>query len=115
QRRWATLNPRAKFQTPITVEDVWASPVVAWPFHLLECCLVTDGGGAVVLTTESRAKDLPGKPIEVIGTGEGYEGEGISMMQDMSSFAGFREGAHQAFHEVGITHRDVDHLMIYDA
>lgn len=115
QRDWAAHNPRAKFRDPITVADVYASPVIAWPFHQLECCLVTDGGGALVLTTETRARDLDVTPVAVLGTGEGYEGDSISMMRDMTTFHGFKASARDAFGEAGITHGDVDHLMIYDA
>jgi len=55
QRRWAAKNPRAAYRDPVTVEDVLASRIVAYPFHLLECCLVTDGGGALVVTSAERA------------------------------------------------------------
>lgn len=115
QRRWSALNPRAKFRDLIEVDDVMASPVIAWPFHLLECCLVTDGGGAVVLTTESRARHLKQPMVHILGTGEGYEGAGVSMMEDATSFRGFKLSAESAFNESQIKHSDVDHLMIYDA
>lgn len=115
QRTWASMNPRAKYRTPLTVEDVEASAVIAWPFHLLECCLVTDGGGALVLTTEDRARDLPQPIVTVLGTGEGYEGPGISMMEDFTSFKGFKNSATDAFAAADLEHADVDHLMIYDA
>ncbi len=115
QRQWAAQNPRAKFRDLITVDDVFASPVIAWPFHLLMCCLVTDGGGALVLTTDERARDLPRPPVHVLGTGEGYEGPGVSFMDDLTTFRGFTQAGGDAFREAGITHADVDHLMVYDA
>ena len=59
QREWAAKNPRAMFKDPITVEDVLNSRMVAYPFHLLQCCLVTDGGGAIIMTSAERAKDFP--------------------------------------------------------
>ena len=59
QRRWAAKNPRAMYRDPITVDDVLASRIVAYPFHLLECCLVTDGGGALIVTSADRAGDFP--------------------------------------------------------
>ncbi len=65
QRRWAAKNPRAMFRDPITVEDVLASRMVAYPFHLLECCLVTDGGGALIVTAADRAADFPKPPVHV--------------------------------------------------
>lgn len=115
QREWAVHNPRARLREPITVEDVFASPVIAWPFHQLECCLVTDGGGALVITTENRARDMDGVPVAVLGTGEGYEGDSISLMHDMTTFRGFTDSSRDAFTEAGITTADVDHLMVYDA
>ena len=61
QREWAAKNPRATFKTPITVEDVLNSRMIAYPypFRLLQCCLVTDGGGALILVAAERAKDFP--------------------------------------------------------
>ncbi|MBY4130651.1 thiolase [Rhodococcus fascians] len=115
QRHWAAMNPRAKFRDPITVDDVQNSPVIAWPFHLLECCLVTDGGGALVLTTEERAKDLDVAAVRVLGTGEGYEASGISMMEDFTTFKGFKNSGADAFRAAQMTPADIDHLMIYDA
>jgi acetyl-CoA acetyltransferase len=68
QRQWAAKNPRAGFRDPITVEDVLASRLVAYPFHLLECCLVTDGGGALVVTSADRAAGCPKPPVHILGT-----------------------------------------------
>jgi acetyl-CoA acetyltransferase len=59
QREWAANNPRATFKTPITVEDVLNSRMIAYPFRLLRCCLVTDGGGALILVAAERARDFP--------------------------------------------------------
>src|SRR3984893_7706495 len=70
QREWAAKNPRATFKDPITVVDVLSSRMIAYPFRLLQCCLVTDGGGALILTTADRAKDFPTKPVYLLGTGE---------------------------------------------
>ncbi|HEY3888466.1 MAG TPA: hypothetical protein VGL73_07825, partial [Caulobacteraceae bacterium] len=73
QREWAALNPRASFKDPITVDDVLDSRMIAWPFRMLMCCLVTDGGGALILTSAERAKDFPQKPVYILGTGESVE------------------------------------------
>ena len=70
QREWAAKNPRATFKDPITVEDVLNSRMIAYPFRLLMCCLVTDGGGALILTSAERARDFPQKPVYLLGTGE---------------------------------------------
>ena len=58
-RKWAALNPRAMMRDPLTVDDVLGSRMISWPLHLLDCCLVTDAGGAVVVTSAERARDLP--------------------------------------------------------
>ncbi|HEX3492554.1 MAG TPA: thiolase [Streptosporangiaceae bacterium] len=115
QRRWAARNPRAMYRDLITVDDVLASRLVAYPFHLLECCLVTDGGGALVVTSADRAADFPKPPVHVLGTGEASETPMISQMLDLTESQAFRQAGHRAFAEAGITTDDVDHLMIYDA
>jgi acetyl-CoA acetyltransferase len=115
QREWAGMNPRAMFREPITVEDVLASRMIAYPFHLLECCLVTDGGGALILVEASRARDFPARPVYIIGTGESVETPMVSQMEDLTSSRAFRVSGKKAFDEAGITPGDVDHLMVYDA
>jgi acetyl-CoA acetyltransferase len=115
QRRWAAKNPRAMYRDPITVDDVLASRMVAYPFHLLECCLVTDGGGALVVTSAGRAGDFPKPPVHVLGTGESSETPLISQMADFTESQAFRLAGQAAFAEAGIGTGDVGHLMIYDA
>ncbi len=115
QREWAAKNPRASFKDPITVDDVLNSPMIAWPYRMLMCCLVTDGGGALILTSADRAKDFPNKPVYVMGTGESVETPMVSQMYDFTSSTAFRISGKKAFEEAGIKHSDVDHLMIYDA
>ena len=115
QREWAGRNPRAMYRDSITVDDVLASRFIAYPFHLLECCLVTDGGGALVLTKAERALDFPQPPVYILGTGESVESPMISQMQDITSSRNFRIAGGDAMTSAGISHDDVDHLMIYDA
>ena len=115
QREWASMNPRAWSRDPITINDVLESPMIAWPFRKLMCCLVTDGGGALFLTSAERAKDRPQNPVYVLGTGEAVESPLIDQMEDLTSSRAFRASGRKAFEEAGITHSDVDHLMIYDA
>ena len=115
QREWAGKNPRAFKKEPITVEDVLSSNMVAWPFRKLLCCLVTDGGGALILTSAERAKDFPTKPVFIRGTGESVETPMVSQMYDLTSSTAFVISGKQAFAEAGLTPKDVDHLMIYDA
>lgn len=115
QREWASRNPRAMMRDPITVDDVLASRMIAYPMHLLECCLVTDGGGALILTRADRAADFPTSPVYVLGTGESSETPLVSQMEDFTTSRAFRVSGRQAFAEAGIDRGDVDHLMIYDA
>jgi acetyl-CoA acetyltransferase len=115
QRRWAQLNPRAFKRELITVEQVLASPMVAYPFHQLECCLVTDGGGALIVTSAERAADLPRPPVYVLGTGEASEHPIVSQMSDLTSSKAFRMSSSAAFRQAGLTTADIDHLMVYDA
>jgi len=115
QREWAAFNPRASYRDPITVDDVLSSDMIAWPFRKLMCCLVTDGGGALILTSADRAKDFPRKPVYVLGTGESVETPMVSQMADFTSSRAFKVSSKSAFAESGVRHADVDHLMIYDA
>jgi acetyl-CoA acetyltransferase len=117
QRKWAAMNPRAMMRDPITVEDVLNSRLIAWPLHLFECCLVTDGGGALVLVSAERARTMgtPKKPVYIMGSGESCETPMVSQMADQLSSAAFRVAGSTAFTSAGIAHNDVDHLMIYDA
>jgi len=115
QREWAAFNPRASYRDPITVDDVLNSEMIAWPFRKLMCCLVTDGGGALILTSADRAKDFPQKPVYVLGTGESVETPMVSQMADFTSSRAFKVSSKSAFEESGVRHADVDHLMIYDA
>jgi acetyl-CoA acetyltransferase len=114
-RQWAEKNPRAMMRDPITVEDVLNSRLIAWPIHLLECCLVTDGGGALILTTADRARDFRRPPVYILGTGEGAENVMISSMHDFTESRSFKNAATRAFAQAGIERGDVDHVMLYDA
>lgn len=115
QREWAAFHPRASFRDPITVDDVLNSKMICYPFRKLMCCLVTDGGGALVLTSAARAKDLKQKPVYIRGAGESAETPVVSQMKDFTSSAAFRMSGKLAFESAGLKHSEVDHLMIYDA
>ena len=115
QRKWANKVPRAMYGDIITIEDVFNSRMICYPFHLLECCLVTDGGGALIITSAERAKDFPTKPAYIMGTGESVESPIVSQMYDLTTSAAFKTSSKKAFEEAGVTHDDVDHLMVYDA
>jgi len=115
QRQWAARNPRASFRDPISVDDVLNSKMIAYPFRLLMCCLVTDGGGALILTSSERVDEFQTNPVYILGTGESVETPMVSQMEDMTSSRAFRVSGQRAFETAGISHSDVDHLMIYDA
>jgi acetyl-CoA acetyltransferase len=84
--RWCrSCSANATFKTPITVEDVLNSRIIAYPFRLLQCCLVTDGGGALILVAAERANDFPQKPVYLLGTGESVEPPMVSQLEDFTS------------------------------
>ncbi|MGH7857356.1 MAG: acetyl-CoA acetyltransferase [Candidatus Binatia bacterium] len=113
--RWAQKNPRAyNHGKPITVEDVLSSRMIADPLHRYDCCLRTDGGGAVVLTTEERARDLRKKPIRVLGAGSANSHFSISQWEDLTDLVA-RESAARAFGRAGVKPSDVRFAMIYDS
>jgi acetyl-CoA acetyltransferase len=114
-RKWAQLNPRAIMRDPLGVEDVLASRMISWPLHLLDCCLVTDAGGAVVLTAADRARDLRKKPVYVLGTGEASTHVMVSQMPDFARWDAARMAGERAFAMAGVAHADIDLAMFYDA
>jgi acetyl-CoA acetyltransferase len=117
QRRWAEGNSRAFRRKPTTVEEVLAGPEIAFPFTRDMCCVVTDGGGALVVTSAERARDLPSpeRAVYLLGAGEAVGTAVISQMEDLGSFSAYRDASAEAFRTAGITHADVDHFMGYDA
>jgi acetyl-CoA acetyltransferase len=114
-RQWACLNPRAMYRKPISIEDVLASRPVVYPFRLLNICLVTDAGGAVVLTRADRAQDCAKKPVYVRGMGEATEHVSLTQMRTLTFSEATRLSGARAFAMAGVTHRDVQHIMLYDA
>ena len=113
-RQWAALNPKALMREPLTIADVLASRWVSWPFHLLDCCLVTDAGGAVVLTSKERARDTLKTPVTVLGFGEHHDHAIISQMPDLTAGPGQVSGA-RALAMAGVRHDDIDVAEIYDS
>lgn len=115
-RAHAQLNPRAVMcGKPMTLDDYMNSPMLADPYRLFDCCLETDGAAAVVVTSAERARDLPGKPITIMGgaAGQPYPADEITNRKDIFR-TGLSIAAPEAFGKAGITPGDVDFAMIYD-
>jgi acetyl-CoA acetyltransferase len=113
-REFAGLNPDAQYRNPITTADVLNSRMVADPLHKLDCCVISDGGGAFIMTTAERARDLPQPPVYVLGAAGGESHWNISQMPDFTSTAAARCGP-EAFAAAGITPDDVDTVQFYDS
>ena len=113
-REHAGRNPNAMYRDPITVDDVLGSKLVADPLHKLDCCVVSDGGCAIVLTTEDRAKESGRPLVYVRGAATGMTHHSIQAMPDLTVTAGAVTGP-KAFAEAGITPADVDTFQMYDS
>lgn len=113
-RKWAMLNPKALMRDPITIDDVLSSRWITYPFHLLDCCLVTDAGGAVVVTSAERARDARKKPVWVLGSGEATTHQTILNMPDLTTTPASISGP-RAFQMAGVTHDDIDVVEVYDS
>lgn len=113
-REWALRNPRARASTPLTVEDVLSSATIAAPLHKYDCCLVTDGGAAVVITSAERARELRRDPVYVRGVAEESNHRNILGMSDLTST---RAGVcvSRALEMADVELRDVDTAHVYDA
>jgi acetyl-CoA acetyltransferase len=113
-REYATLNPNAIYRDPITVDDVLSSRVIADPLHKLDCCAITDGGGAVIMTTAERATDLRQPPVYVLGAAGAQTHWNVGQQPDFTTCAGALAGP-VAFERAGLKPDDVDMIMFYDS
>lgn len=113
-REHAHRNEGAMYRDPITVDDVLSSRLVADPLHKLDCCVISDGGCGIILTTEERARDLPHPPVYVRGAAGGTTHHSIQAMADMTRTAAAVSGP-KAFAEAGIAPGDVDVFCAYDS
>jgi acetyl-CoA acetyltransferase len=112
-RHHASLNPNAKMRQPITREDVLESRVIADPLHLLDCCIISDGGGAVIVTSLERAKNLRQPPVVVLGTGEAVAHREIGAPDLMTIAA--KQSGEDAFSMAQLSPADIDFCTIYDS
>jgi acetyl-CoA acetyltransferase len=113
-REYAGLNPMAMYRDPITVDDVLSSRMIADPLHKLDCCVVSDGGAAFIMTTADRARDLRQPPVYVLGAAAGQTHWNISQMPDFTRVSAGPAGK-AAFAQAGLAPDDVDMLMLYDS
>jgi acetyl-CoA C-acetyltransferase len=109
----AQHNPNALLPNAVTVEDVLSSPIVSAPLHRLDCCVVTDGGGALVLVRPDVARDLPRRGVKVLGHGEAVK-HGDNGRIDLT-YSGAVWSGPAAMEEAGVTPEDVDYVSIYDS
>lgn len=114
-REWSHLNPRAPYRDlPLTVDEVLTSPLISTPVHKLDCCLVTDGAAALVVTSAERARDAARDPAFVLGFGEASDHRNITGMADLTVTRAVDSSA-RAFDMAGLTPQDVDVAEVYDA
>lgn len=112
-RKWASLNPKAWIRDPLTIDDVLASPMICDPLHKLDCCLVTDGGGTVIVTSRERARDAAKSAVRVLGAGESHTQWHVAQCPDLATTPGVISGR-DAFGMAGIKPADVDVFQPYD-
>lgn len=114
-RAWAGLNPGATHRQPLSVSDVLASPMISDPLHLLDSCLVTDGGGAIVMTTAEHARALGVQPIHVRGFGEAHTHWSIANMPDLAWHTAAERSGRDALRMAGVGLNAIDLVEIYDS
>jgi acetyl-CoA acetyltransferase len=113
-RKWAQLNPVAWEKKPLTIEDVLKSRMISFPFTVRDCCLVTDGGGAIIMTSAARAKSLKKPPAYVLGCGHGVTHMNISSMPDLT-VTGAKAAGEAAYRMAKLAAKNIDLVELYDA
>jgi acetyl-CoA acetyltransferase len=114
QRDWAVRNPLAQMRTPITLADHQSSRMIADPFHLLDCCLVSNGGVAVIVTSAERAADLRQPPVHVLGWGQAHPGYPMARGSEFGLVSGAAQSGPTALKMAGVTLADIDVVELYD-
>ncbi|MBN8963471.1 MAG: thiolase family protein [Rhizobiales bacterium] len=112
-RRHALLHPNAHMKTPITLQDVLSAKPIADPLGMLDCCLISDAGGAFIVTSAERAKDLKSKPAYLLGIGEHHTHEHIMCAPSLTEF-GAKESGRRAYEMAGVKPSDIDVAQLYD-
>lgn len=113
-RQWAQRNPEAFMRDPLTLQDYMGARMVADPFGVRDCCLVTDGAAAIVITRADRARGLCPKPVYLLGGAQGTTHRELSCMQDLTVTA-LAEVAPRAYAQAGVQAKDIDVVELYDA
>ncbi len=114
-RNWATKNKNAAFQDPLTLEEALSSKTISTPLHRSDCCLVTDGGGAIVITTHEKSKDLKTKPIYIKGYGETNSHSSINYMPNLERLEIAEHSSNAAYKMAKLSPKEIDLTMIYDS
>jgi acetyl-CoA acetyltransferase len=113
-RAWAALNPEAFKRDPLTMDDYLGSRMVSDPLSVLDCCLVTDGAAAIVMTRADRARDLRRPPVAVLGAAAETHHREIGWLDDLTTTAAARSGA-RAYARAGVSADEIDVVQLYDA
>jgi len=113
-RAWAQLNPAATMRAPLSVEDVVNARMIVDPLGKFDCCLISDGGAAMIMVRKDRAQDFPKKPVYMLGVGSRTDHNLISCMPDLTTTAA-KEAAAAAFAMAGVSPADIDVVELYDA
>ena len=109
----AQYNENAMFQDPVTVEDVVNSRVVSDPLHLLDCCVISDGGGALVIVSEEAREELDRECVEILGHGETAKHHDAGRID--LTYTGAQQSGERAYEEAGVGPDDIDYASIYDS
>jgi acetyl-CoA acetyltransferase len=113
-RQWAQLNPAAWEKKPLTIEDVLKARMISYPLSVRDCCLVTDGGGAIIVTSAARAKSLKKAPAYILGCGHGTTHMNISSMPDLT-VTGAKPSGEAAYKMAKLSAKEIDVVELYDA
>ena len=114
QREWAVMSPLAQMREPMTVEDHHASRWIAEPFRKLDCCLVSNGGVCVIVTTEERAVSLAKPPVHVLGWAQSHPGRLFDRNPDFGLVTGAARSGPEALAMAGVKLADIDVVQLYD-
>jgi acetyl-CoA acetyltransferase len=114
QRQWAAMNPLAQMREPMSLEDHQASRMIVEPLRLLDCCLVSNGGVAVIVTSAERAASLRQPPVHVLGWGQSHPGYVMERGTSFGLVSGAKASGEAALSMAGVTPADVDVAQLYD-